>query len=322
MAWDYTKKSNYHYLDVANLDENLLTGSLFPWRQENEKNKLLLCDVSFVLECLLSRYQIHRGITINGVTLNSSSTPPSISIAVKHCDFQGADYLLDFNIFPSSSYSFPTSSTAINAFIRYKNNQKTTPPIDYYFSFGKRDNPDLTGILSRQSILDYCRLASTLRNYYTALFYSTWQPLEGTTFDVNYISKEEHFTTDTDRICYKKISNFPLDNYDGEAWTIRTTPFYSLSLTNPAKSCVNIYVYLLAIFNDQINNYTKYQFIDITNKDAATISNQLINAGKSICPEKTASGTAQQYFYISYYPYLFVYAQSKITDTNPYTAVS
>lgn len=283
MAFDYTKKANYHYVDLGDIDESLLNHPLYPYRSGKEKNALYFVDKAFLYEAFHSRSNILKGLIIDTAPFGAELTKLTTNALTKWDSITEVSNLcvLENDTFPDTSILYDSMSAAREVLAT------VYPP---YLSFGLA--------LSLERIEEaYEELKSTYDSHHFLLWYSpiSFQYAE---YENVYLSGSTDRRSAT-KIAYNYYANWS-DSYDGEWYTQIKNELYSISAIEPASSCITYKIYGIFCFTgwdvSKNRDATYYAFVELC-PDGPTLTQNVINKGKSIFQRVTANtGMTFQYF--------------------------
>ncbi len=318
MAFDYTKKANYHYVDLGDIDESMLNHPLYPNRTGKEKNALYFVDKAFLYEALASRFIPYKGVTVNGNILHPAQFKDLSTLAISHD-------LLSFenSLLPSlpSTAIYSSISEAVDAEITTK--YLSLEGFSNVASFYSATN-GLTIYLAhylyaqRDRWLDgekisaiYTALQSIKDNIYVYYSYSTATENVPTPSYKTVIEKSnENFSITNYLIAYKKresVTGSFRQSYDGEGYTIQKNNLYTFEIPEKLKNCVKLRYFVLAAFADLVANATKYTFVELPSNNGQAASEVLLSRGKTICPASSSSEliTSQSFVVYTNFHYVF-----------------
>lgn len=303
MAFDYTKKANYHYIDLSDIDESLLNHPLYPNRTGNEKNALYFADKAFLYEAFFSRENIFAGLTINGESLGNEL--PKLTNKLESISTPYLSGIMVNQSFPDTSavYGSSAASSQQLATISYSTSKHlfTARPI-----------------LTRDLEANY-NVVNTYCAPYCFAVYRNDDILENAEYETVILSG------DTDKLTPLKgapIRYSYYDNwneyYNGEMYTQIKGKIFNLSVAEPAKSAITYKIYALVCFTGYNSLYkenkTLYSFVELC-EDGPTFSQAVINRGKTLFPRGTADdGMIYQWFSAPCYA-CYVIAKSNIDIT-------
>lgn len=322
MAFDHTQKSNYHYIDISNIDESLLNNPLYPNRPTESKYKLCFSDVAFLYEALLSRYNPFKGVTFNGSSLATSSTLNNFAIsspALTLQDLSINDYLvtrLPSNTLYTSESAAEAAELGLYAFSEdYKGNAYSSSRSFRFIYVPANYADDDTWWLYPIKPLsptyislgyDLVTKSSPYKYYYYPYSKSILTPT------YSDVINQGSPTLRVQKIQYSKTSlTSGGETTVDEGYRINTADFYSLSLDEAVKNCVNIRVFALVNFSNQYDSNNNYRFVELTTPNGTTNSYRLLEMGKSLLPPWGDSTSQYQYVRADIRA-LYVFAESKV----------
>ena len=324
----FSKKSDYHYCDVSDVDEALLGVPRYPRRKGEDKHTLRICDKAYLSEAYLSRACFWAGVNITpGVTDYSHGDIPwalgnRISEFGTHCwptaGWSTTAWLTRWASKPKTGVSYSTEQECIS------NALPSCDTLDTILGGG-------WGVASGDALLadkiaDAYTWSTELRYYRCSV--STLYPGESPTYQYSDISNAGKFIPCIDTtIAYKLWRLDSSDTgswaeekktYNGEGMTLQTSPFFSISLAEPARSCLtNICIYALCEFRpiDMTDAKTQYQFVALQNGDGLSGSLSIVKAGKAIFPVETITGSdytvTRRWFRVNVIR-LYVFAETRV----------
>ncbi len=309
MAFDHRKKSNYHYIDISNIDESLLNNPLYPNRPTATKYNLYFADKAFLYEAVLSRYNAFKGITINGENYAVRSENDNFAItsaALSLPNLKINDWLV--TRLPSDKVysSWSAAEAAECGVYAFSEDYKGTNYSSRDFRFIK------TGVnaplYASDISLAYDLVSKSSPYKYSYYYYSPISLLSKTYSDI-IIEGSPSFSRD---IAYHKASlNWGDYNTVNEGYRIITSDFYSLSFDESIKNCVKIHIFVLVNFSNQIDNNNNYRFIELATPDGTTNSYKILDIGKTII-SPTISDYASSYSVYVEVKGLYVFAESTV----------
>lgn len=300
----FSKKSDYHYCDVSDVDEALLGVPRYPRRKGEDKHTLRICDKAYLSEAYLSRACFWAGVNITpGVTEDPRGDIPwalgnRISEFGVHCwptASWGYAWLTRWAHKPKTGVAYSTEQACIT---------NALPPCDTLETIlGGSWGVASGDALLADKIADAYTWATELR-YYRCSVSPLYQG-KSPTYQYSDISNAGDF-----RPCRKTEIAYRLWRYDssdpetgweylkthnGEGMTLQTSPFFSISLAEPARSCLTeICIYALCQFvpSDMNGAQTQYQFVELQDGDGLSGSLSMVSAGKALFPAITASNSS------------------------------
>ncbi len=301
----FTKKSDYHYCDVSDVDEALLGVPRYPRRKGEDKHTLRICDKAYLSEAYLSRACFWAGVNITPgvIAYPIGDIPWALDNQIRAfgtrywptADWTNAAWLTRWASKPKTGVAYSTLQACIT---------NALPPCDtleYILGGGWYVAPG--DALLADKIADAYTWSTELR-YYRCSVSPLYSLGESPTYQYGDISNAGNFQP-----CIKTAIAYKLRRYEssdtgaateemkalnGEGMTLQTSPFFSISLSEPARSCLtDICVYALCEFNpvDMTGAKTQYQFVALQNGDGPSGSLSIVLAGKAIFPVETATGS-------------------------------
>ena len=325
----FSKKSDYHYCDVSDVDEALLGVPRYPRRKGEDKHTLRICDKAYLSEAYLSRACFWAGVNITpGVTEDPRGDIPwalgnQISaFGTRYwptADWTNAAWLTRWASKPKTGVAYSTLQACIT---------NALPPCDtlesilgggWYVASGDA--------LLADKIADAYTWSTELR-YYRCSVSPLYTLGKSPTYQYGDISNAGNFQPCISTgIAYKLrryessgtgVFDEELKSHNGEGMTLQTSPFFSISLAEPARSCLtDICVYALCEFQpiDMTGVKTQYQFVELQNGDGPSGSLSIVSAGKAIFPVETVTGSdytlTHRWFHVRIID-LYISAETKV----------
>lgn len=311
MAFDHTKKYNYHYVDISNIDESLLNNPLYPNRPTATKYNLYFADKAFLYEAVLSRYNAFKGITINGGNYATSSENDNFAITSAELslpDLRLNDWLV--TRLPSEQvYSSASAAVAAECelYAFSEDYKGTNYSSSRYFRFIRNG---VNAPLYASDITLAYNLVSKSSPYKYSYYCPSPRNLLSTTYSDIIIEGSPSFNGNMIVYCKNSLS-WGDYNTVNEGYRIITSDFYSLSIDESIKNCVKIHIFVLVNFSNQIDNNNNYRFIELTTPDGTTNSYKILDVGKSII-SPTIDAYASSYSVYTEVKGLYVFAESKV----------
>lgn len=325
----FTKKSDYHYCDVSDVDEALLGVPRYPRRKGEDKHTLRICDKAYLSEAYLSRACFWAGVNITpGVIAHPiNDIPWALGNQIRAfgtryywptADWTNAAWLTRWSSKPKTGVAYSTLQACIT---------NALPPCDTLETIlgGGWDVAPGDALLA-DKIADAYTWSTELRYYRYSV--SPLYSGESPTYRYGDISNAGNFQPcASTRIAYRLwryessdtgAATEEMKALNGEGMTLQMSPFFSISLAEPARSCLtDICIYALCEFNpvDMTGAQTQYQFVALQNVDGPSGSLSIVKAGKAIFPVETTTGSdytlTHREFYVSVIN-LYVSAETKV----------
>lgn len=324
----FSKKSDYHYCDVSDVDEALLGVPRYPRRKGEDKHTLRISDKAYLSEAYLSRACFWAGVNITpGVIAHPLGDIPwalgnQISeFGTRHwpTSYGTEAWLTRWSSKPKTGVAYSTLQACIT---------NALPPCDTLESIlGGSWGVASGDALLADKIADAYTWATELR-YYRCSVSPLYSLGKSPTYQYGDISNAGNFQPCVStRIAYKLrryessgtgVFDEELKSHNGEGMTLQTSPFFSISLAEPARSCLtDICIYALCEFQpiDMTDVQTQYQFVELQNGDGPSGSLSIVKAGKAIFPVETVTGSdytlTHREFHVSVIN-LYVSAETKV----------
>lgn len=290
MAFDYTKKANYHYIDLSDIDESLLNHPLYPNRTGKEKNALYFADKAFICEAYLSRSNMFKGLTINDKALGSEI--PKLTNALTKWPSSSIQAIRALRSFPDSSITYDSVFDARDAITGIIDGTAQTSTYSLSLEYYAPNHSNIETY--------YEKIKSRLSPYPFAIYYSPIS-FDNAEYETIYLSGR----TDRDscgKICYHYIANWS-DYYDGEYYTQIKNTIFTKTESAPAGVAMTYGVYGIVSFSGfdvSANKDATYYAILEIDQDGPTFSKKAIERGKTIFPRATTSlGDIIQEFHVA-----------------------
>ncbi len=333
MAFDYTKKANYHYIDLSDIDESLLNHPLYPNRTGKEKNALYFADKAFICEALCSRFNATKGLISKHTNSDSYdyilSEGPDITLSSAALENKG----YWFNDYIVSSLPSSTVYTSAEDAIKNEITSKYFPlsSIADLVSTSEADPNGFTLYLAhspytsagrwldKEKIAGCYNILQKIKDY-KYFYYKNTLSQPTATYLTTIEEAASNFSVslgDDSRICYRKqtaeTGNWK-EKYNGCYYTERTSDFYYPKVRAEMEECVRLRPFVLAAFYDSPRATTYYRFVELTSPDGIYQSDNLLSIGLELCPNYTSKSgfTHYQYFTITQYSDVYIFAESLV----------
>ena len=337
MAFDYTKKANYHYIDLSDIDESLLNHPLYPNRTGNEKNALYFADKAFLCEALCSRFNATKGL----ISKKTNSTDYDYILS------QGQDITLSTAALENKGYYFddylvsslPSSTVYASAEEAIKNEITSK-----YFPLSSisdlvttsEDDPNLFTLylahtpytsagrwLDKEKISGGYNILQKIKDYkYCYYKYFLSQP--AATYITTVEEAASNFSVslgDESLLCYRKLTAVAGDwreKYNGCYYTERLSDYYYTKVRAGMEECVRLRPFILVSFNDLVRTASYYRFVELTSPDGIYQSDNLLSIGLELCPNYTSYSSWTHYQHFSITPTsssdngIYIFAESLV----------
>lgn len=303
-------KSAYHYVDVTAVPEAMFESQIYPKRAASAKREIRFVDKAFVMEALLSRGVPFLGVELNGGKCVSGDAGP-VKLTREIAPF-GDD----------KPYAFPMMYACLT-------DDSRTPSATLYASEEACLSAELPALKTIREISGEGWWASGwfLMESDLQVAYSQIAALEGFkytyldcvmpsgTYASETLANAGSFTPPSGRIAYVQ-RDYSNGGYwqilSGEGRCVQTSPFYELSLSEPAKSRLALRFFALAMFADQITTTNvHYGFCALSSPDGRTNSLKLIDMGLACCPAVESTMGSRRSFTVAIRG-IYCFAESKV----------
>lgn len=298
-----SSKSDYHYTDLSGWSGNI-GSDIYPLRDDDQKRVLKFCDKAFITEAYLSRAYAGLGITLNGgKVFMASSTPPS----------EGwAGTPLSKVLTPSGGFgNSPNTKWGTSKPTITKDQLFDSESALYAAYFGDwqyittwyRLEASASYPLYEYFIKDAYSRISNFKSYKYS--YAAVAKLSSPTYERdNYLPLSEQcgysYFYSNAIYDYKDDRGRKESPYEHEGQMVQTSPIYTLDVQEPAKSGVQLELYLLCYINASAqkssgqNDRTvlqKHFLYPLSSSDGRSVSNALLSYAKSLIQAETWSST-------------------------------